>query len=108
MVKMVQVGLLNKLKNYATALFIILTVLFVFSCKSDNTSSSVGKPTTPLTVPKFEVDSAYSFLEAQLEFGYRIPGTEEHAACRDWIVSKRSIPILYLEKCFKKKRFCLS
>ena len=38
------------------------------------------------TVPDFDVELAWEYLEAQLEFGPRVPGTEEHAACADWML----------------------
>ena len=34
----------------------------------------------------FDADSAYSYVERQLSFGYRVPGTDGHRACRQWLV----------------------
>lgn len=36
----------------------------------------------------FSADSAYSYIAQQVAFGARVPGTEEHAACGDWLVKK--------------------
>ena len=36
----------------------------------------------------FAADSAYSYIAQQVAFGARVPGTEEHAACGDWLVKK--------------------
>ncbi|MDE7347058.1 MAG: M28 family peptidase [Muribaculaceae bacterium] len=33
-------------------------------------------------------DSAYAFVERQVEFGPRVPGTEAHRLCGDWLTSK--------------------
>ena len=38
-------------------------------------------------VPAFDVERAWSYLEAQLEFGPRVPGTPEHQACANWMIS---------------------
>ncbi len=36
----------------------------------------------------FSADSAYSYIARQVEFGPRVPGTEAHRLCGDWLVSK--------------------
>lgn len=38
--------------------------------------------------PVFEPDSAYAHITAQVAFGPRIPGTETHARCGDYLVQK--------------------
>lgn len=57
----------------------------IASCKAD------PKPAAPATkpairVPKFESALAYQHIEKQLSFGTRVPGSDEHKACKDWIV----------------------
>lgn len=36
----------------------------------------------------FSADSAYSFIARQVEFGPRVPGTEAHRLCGDWMTRK--------------------
>ena len=36
----------------------------------------------------FSADSAYTYIAQQLAFGPRVPGTEAHEACGDWLVSE--------------------
>jgi len=36
----------------------------------------------------FSADSAYSYVERQVSFGPRVPGSEAHEACREWLVAK--------------------
>lgn len=36
----------------------------------------------------FSADSAYHYIAQQVAFGARVPGSEEHAACGDWLVKK--------------------
>ena len=52
-------------------------------------SSQGGKTTeTPLVeAPVFEADSAMSYVQQQCDFGPRVPGSEAHRACGDWIVA---------------------
>ncbi len=38
--------------------------------------------------PSFNADSAYSYLEKQVEFGPRVPGTLEHDLCGQYIISE--------------------
>ena len=42
-------------------------------------------PHYPYVTPLFSGIIAKHLLEAQLEYGYRVPGTEEHRGCRDFI-----------------------
>ncbi|HEY3384910.1 MAG TPA: M28 family peptidase [Saprospiraceae bacterium] len=66
--------------------------LFFFSCKSDPsvTTPSSEQPTTtaPVKVPVFVKDSAFHFVEKQVAFGPRVPGSEGHKAMRQWAVKK--------------------
>ena len=39
-------------------------------------------------VPIFDADSAYSFVERQVAFGPRVPGTATHRKCGDYLVAK--------------------
>ena len=36
----------------------------------------------------FSADSAYTYIAQQLAFGARVPGTDAHEACGDWLVSE--------------------
>ena len=45
--------------------------------------------TTPADVRcVFSADSAYTYIAQQLAFGPRVPGTEAHEVCGDWLVSE--------------------
>ena len=43
---------------------------------------------TEIKVPEFNADSAFYFVEKQVSFGPRVPNTEEHRACGDWLQAK--------------------
>lgn len=40
------------------------------------------------TVPIFNEDSAYAYIKAQVDMGPRIPNTEIHKKCADWLAEK--------------------
>lgn len=42
----------------------------------------------PVTVPDFNADSAYLFVEQQVAFGPRVPGTKAHAECAEFLTAK--------------------
>lgn len=74
-----------------TALVIILC-LVATGCKSDgdttNDESPHDIPAETVSIPPFNRDSAYHFIEQQLAFGPRNPGSAGIVACRDWLVEK--------------------
>ncbi|MBC8320413.1 MAG: M28 family peptidase [Bacteroidetes bacterium] len=41
-----------------------------------------------ITPPPFNADSAYKFVEEQVEFGPRVPGSEAHNQCASWLAGK--------------------
>jgi len=71
----------------------LLGILTIFTfgllaCKSDPKPTSPAVKKDPVKIPAANGDSLFTYVEKQLSFGYRIPGTPEHVACKDWIVSK--------------------
>lgn len=71
----------------------LLPLLLIFclaiACKEDPKPAptpAVKKPRAK--IPSSNVDSVFTFVDTQLQFGHRIPGTSEHAACKDWLVDK--------------------
>lgn len=74
---------------------IFLGLLFLgaalFSCQNEGQSSTgtdAPQITQTINVPRFNRDSAYAFIQEQVDFGPRVPGSEAHQACKDWLVSK--------------------
>ncbi len=71
-------------------LFFLLAIL-IAACNSDETSGDKQKTkekqmNAPVAVPKFERDSAYSYVAKQVAFGPRNPNSAGHDACREWLV----------------------
>ncbi|MBI5914795.1 MAG: M28 family peptidase [Bacteroidetes bacterium] len=61
-------------------------------CKSDSSETNTGDTEAEdiqlLAVPKFERDSAFSFVAKQVGFGPRVPNSEAHRKCREWLVNQ--------------------
>lgn len=83
--------MLNFLKNILPLL--IMAGLFFSSCQDDEkpveaTPPPVTKKYTKVKIPRFDRDSAYQFIEKQVNFGPRVPNTDTHKATKEWLVSK--------------------
>ncbi|NLY24470.1 MAG: M28 family peptidase [Bacteroidales bacterium] len=66
----------------------LLTVLTV-SCNSCQSARSIAVAEPYLQQsPDFNADSAYRFVEQQVAFGPRVPGTAAHSDCGDWLAEK--------------------
>lgn len=76
-------------KTFFSIIFLILLVGCT-STNQENKDSNVPQKTiiNSIQVPDFQQDSAYIWIEKQLSFGPRVPGTIGHQKCRDWIVQK--------------------
>ena len=74
---------MNKIK---WVLFAVLVACFLFSCKEEpkDSKASVRKN---VHVPTFNEESAYNFVQKQVNFGYRIPGTDAHKLCKEWLIN---------------------
>lgn len=79
--------MLHTLKTFGFILLILGA-----GCKSEPKKQP---PKTPPIVKKefkvsFNADSAYQFIQDQVDFGPRVPGTEEHAKTAVWLQNKLS------------------
>lgn len=75
--------------NYFLAL-LFSALVFTSGCdQSQNaTSNKKSRPAKVVSVPQFNADSAFAFVAKQVSFGPRVPGTEAHKACAEWLTSK--------------------
>lgn len=81
--------------HYGIAAGLLIGLIALSACnnpKKRDTGSAKTKPTTipekSIDVPDFNADSAYHFVEKQLSFGPRVPGSEAHAECAAWLAGK--------------------
>ena len=69
---------------------IILGFVFLFSCKNEDPKPSKPvKITTPIVIvntPQFNQDTAYNFIQKQVDFGPRVPNTKAHENCANYLV----------------------
>ena len=65
---------------YRQILYIVLS-LVLLSCQTKTKTTSDVRCV-------FSADSAYTYIAHQVAFGPRVPGSAEHVACGDWLVSK--------------------
>ena len=72
--------------------FIVLLLLMFYACDRQPKNATVtdSKPAKTVIVPTFNADSAYAFVKAQTDFGPRVPNTEAHAQCAQWLIDKLS------------------
>lgn len=76
--------------NGLIACFLLFIVLSGFSCKNRNTGDTLekeGKSVLSVSVPHFNADSAYMYVTDQVDFGPRVPGTEAHRDCGDYLIA---------------------
>lgn len=78
--------------SYPLIHFFTLFLVVVFTgCRTDEPETKVPDTTPAVELPpapQFDPDSAYAFIAKQVAFGPRVPGSEAHKACGDWMVAK--------------------
>lgn len=73
------------------AAFAVPYLLRYLPNRSTAPRTQTEEPATPavtVTVPPFNRDSAYHFVQKQVDFGPRVPGTPAHKKCAAWLVSE--------------------
>ena len=67
---------------------LFLSVLLWVACGSKQPKPTAQPQATPIVVPTFNADSAYHYTAEQVAFGPRVPNSEAHRACGDWLESE--------------------
>lgn len=73
------------------ALFLITATILLVSCGDKQPKGTQNDPKETrktVVVPQFNADSAYQFVAKQTQFGPRVPETEAHVACAEWLTAK--------------------
>ncbi|HPW90048.1 MAG TPA: M28 family peptidase [Paludibacteraceae bacterium] len=65
---------------------LLVTASFLMACAGKPTNSE-QKSKNAVTNPVFNGDSAFLFVQRQVDFGPRVPGTSEHLACANFLDS---------------------
>lgn len=78
-------------RSYTFIPLLLLLLVAAVACGNNSKSSTEGedkKPKVAVSVPQFDADSAYHYIEAQVDFGPRVPNTAAHKACGDYLAKK--------------------
>ncbi len=77
------------MKNNITLLIILLTFsLSFYNCEPKEKPNGGGGNQATALIPNVNADSAYHFVQKQVDFGPRVPGTEAHKKCAEWFEQK--------------------
>lgn len=80
---------MKHLKILSLLLVLITGLFFSLSCSSCQSKKKViiTEPYKKIS-PEFNADSAYSYIDRQVAFGPRVPGSQAHDLCGDYLSSK--------------------
>lgn len=87
--KLVILHLVKKLLSISLAALALLGACGSKSDKDSATAQAAADSPAPLAdAPAFSADSAYSFVERQVAYGPRVPGSEAHTRTAQWLASQ--------------------
>ena len=87
------------------ALFSGLVLLILFACAEEK-PKNIEVNSRSYSAPAFNKDSAFAYVEKQVSFGPRVPGTEAQQQCADWLRDKlTSFGLETTQEEFTAKRF---
>ena len=64
---------------------VLLCIILMCACK--NSAQSAASNESATEVPLFSSDSAYGYIQKQVDFGPRVPNTAAHRHCADYLVT---------------------
>lgn len=68
---------------------LLLYILVMVGCKTDPPKPEVvDKPKGLVAAPNFNSDSAFVYIETQVNFGPRVPNSEAHELTKNWLANK--------------------
>jgi hypothetical protein len=67
--------------------FILCSTLAIVSCGAGSSQKNSNTHEVA-SIPSYDADSAYRYVQAQTEFGPRVPGTKAHQACKNYMAQK--------------------
>lgn len=70
----------------------ILLIFLLLSCgnkgENKNKENEVSPQSMTVSAPAFDTDSAYAYTGKQVSFGPRVPNTEAHKKCSDYLINE--------------------
>ena len=76
----------RKMRN--TAIISAAITLALAGCGNKKAAAVDSAVETQAVTVSFDADSAYSYVARQVEFGPRVPNTEAHRQCGEWLVGE--------------------
>lgn len=73
------------MKSIFYILIAIIPLLATCKGKSTNEKTASDSSVAVVNLPDFSADSAYRYIQMQVEFGARVPNTKEHTACANYL-----------------------
>ncbi len=77
-----------KILNYTALVFIAVIIITSCSDSDKDEKHQLVVSEKKIAFPTFNADSAYAFVQEQVDFGPRIPNTPEHIAAGDKIIAR--------------------
>ena len=96
------------MNNYTRLLLCILSICFFTTCGNDPAPAPIKPKTTgpKVSIPKFDRDSAFTYIQKQVDFGPRVPNSAAHQACKNWLVEKfKNFGATVIEQDFDAKAY---
>ena len=78
------------MKSTYMLMLMISLLLSVTSCKTNSSKAPANSEnvSVAISVPDFNADSAYHYIQTQVDFGPRVPNTKQHVACGEYLAQK--------------------
>ncbi|MCO5230114.1 MAG: M28 family peptidase [Chitinophagales bacterium] len=77
--------------NWKVNLYLAFLAILTITCKGRESQPAIDVPQDVAKVverPEFSSDSAYQYIKHQVDFGPRVPGSEAHLKCSEWLAQK--------------------
>jgi len=90
------------MKTYIKTELLLISVIFMLcltGCKKDTANSIDTIDYSKVIIPEFNADSAYAYVAKQCSFGARIPNSEAHKLCFQYLLDfmKQYADTIYLQ-----------
>ncbi len=69
-------------------LSLVFLVLLAFACSEPKKEAAKVEEVAAKPYPQFNADSAYAFIQKQVDFGPRVPMTQGHRDTKNWLIEK--------------------
>lgn len=87
--------------NFKSAIISLGVCSMLLSCQESNSNSASNSSSivnnTPVYTAQFLTQDAYQYIQKQVDFGPRVPGTSAHKECADWLFSELNQYVDHIE-----------